>query len=153
MTELRHALAAYVDQGNKLHVPFYQGLLAELEAEGQDAEGVLARIDEALALAERTDLRWTDAFLHRIRGDILLKVDLENPARAEKAYRTAIAVAGKQGARSFRLRAALPLAKLYQSTGRPAEAHAILALALEGLAPTREMPEIAEAKALLSQLA
>jgi predicted ATPase len=152
-TELRHALAAYVDQGNKLHVPFYQGLLAELEAEGQDAEGVLARINEALALAERTDLHWTDAVLHRIRGDILLKADPENPARAEEAYRTAIAVAGEQGARSFGLRAALSLAKFYQSTRRPAEAHAVLAPALEGFAPTREMPEIAEAKALLSQLA
>ena len=41
------------------------------------------------------------------------------------------------------------LAKLYQSTGRPAEAHAVLAPALEGFAPTPEMPEIAEAQALL----
>ena len=41
------------------------------------------------------------------------------------------------------------MAKLYQSTGRPAEARAALALALEGFAPTDEMPEIAEAQALL----
>src|SRR5271157_3537029 len=45
------------------------------------------------------------------------------------------------------------LAKLYQSTGRPAEAHAVLAPALEGFAPTPEMPEIAEAQALLAALA
>ena len=56
-------------------------------------------------------------------------------------------------ARSLGLQAALKLAKLYQSTGRPAEAHAVLAPALEGFAPTREMPEIAEAEALLSRLA
>jgi hypothetical protein len=51
------------------------------------------------------------------------------------------------------LLAALSLAKLYQSTGRPADAHAVLARALEGFSPTPEMPEIAEAQVLLSQLA
>ena len=49
--------------------------------------------------------------------------------------------------------ASLSLAKLYQSTARPAEAHAVLAPALEGFAPTPEMPEIAEAQALLAKLA
>jgi hypothetical protein len=47
----------------------------------------------------------------------------------------------------------LSLAKLYQSTGRSAEAHAVLAPALEGFAPTPEMPEIAEAQALIERLA
>jgi hypothetical protein len=42
----------------------------------------------------------------------------------------------------------LALAKLYQSTGRPTEAQAILTPALDGFAPTSQMPEIAEAEAL-----
>jgi hypothetical protein len=66
-----------------------------------------------------------------------------------RALRTAIAVAKQQGTRSFELRAALALARLYQSTGRPVEAHAVLAPALEGFAPSTEMPGIAEAQALL----
>jgi hypothetical protein len=41
------------------------------------------------------------------------------------------------------------LAKLYQNTNRPADAHAVLAPALEGFAPTPEFPEIAEAQTLL----
>ena len=153
VTEFRHALTAYADQGNKLNAPLFRGLLAELEAEGQDAPGALARIDESLALAEETDQRWTDAHLHRIRGDILLKADPEHPARAEEAYLAAIAIAREQGARSFGLQAALKLAKLYQSTARPVEAHAALAPALEGFSPTPEMPEIAEAQALIERLA
>jgi predicted ATPase len=131
----------------------FQGRLAKFEAAGQDAEGALARIDKALALAEQADQRWTDALLHRIRGDILLKVEPENPARAEDAYLNAIAVAREQGARSFGLQAALKLAKLYQSTGRPADAHTVLAPALQCFAPTPEMPEIAEAQALLVAIA
>ena len=74
-------------------------------------------------------------------------------APAEEAYLAAIAVAREQGARSFGLLAALKLAKLYQSTARPVEAHDILAPALEGFAPTPEMPEIAEGQALLAALA
>ena len=152
MTELRQALAAYADQGNKTIAPFFQGRLAEFEAEGQDAAGALARIEEALALAQQTGEHWFDAFLHRIRGDILLKADPANAAPAEDAYLAAIAVAQQQGARSFGLRAALSLAKLCQATGRPVEAHDILAPALEGFSPTAEMPEIAEAQALLVAL-
>ena len=91
--------------------------------------------------------------LHRIRGEILLKRDPANTAPAEEAFLTAIAIAQQQKARSFELRAALSLAKLYQSTGRPADAHAVLAPALEGFSPTPEFPEIEEAQALLAALA
>ena len=94
-----------------------------------------------------------EAELHRARGEILLKRDPTNSAPAEEAFLTALAVAKQQGTRSFELRAALSLAKLYRATGRLAEAHAVLAPAIEGFAPTPEMPEIAEAQALLAALA
>ena len=150
-TELRQALAAFTDQGNKLFVPFFQGLLAEIEAQG-DAEGALTRIDEALALAGETGEHWSDAFLHRLRGEILLKRDPANTAPAEDAFLTAIAIAQQQKARSFELRAALDLARLYNSTSRSADAHALLASALKGFSPTPEFPEIAEAQTLLTAL-
>ena len=107
VAETREALEAYSGQGYKNTVPLYQGLLAELEAEGQDAQAALARIDEALALASRTGERWTDAFLHCIRGKILLKRDPANTAAAEEAFHAAIAVAQQQKARIFELRAAM----------------------------------------------
>ena len=64
----------------------------------------------------------------------------------------AITIAQKQKARSFELRAALSLAKLYHSTDRRAEAHAVLAPALNRFSPTPEFPEIAEAQKLLRTL-
>jgi class 3 adenylate cyclase/predicted ATPase len=146
-TELRQALAAYIDQGNKLLVPFYQGLLAEIEAQG-DAEGALTQIDEAITLAGETGERWSDAFLHRCRGEILFKRDPANTGSAEDAFVTAITIAQQQKARSFELRAALSLATLYHSTDRPADAHAVLASALKGFSPTPEFPEIEEAQTL-----
>jgi predicted ATPase len=152
MTGLWEALAAYLGQGNKILAPLFQGRLAELEAEAPDADGALIRIDEALALANETGEHWTDALLHRIRGEILLRRDPANATPAEEAFLAAIAIAQAQRARSFELQAALSLAKLYQSTARPAEALAILASALEGFSPTPEMLEIAEGQALLEQL-
>ena len=148
---LRQALAVVTEQGNKLFVPFFQGLLAEIEAQG-DAEGALTLIEEALTLARETGEYWSDAFLHRLRGEILLKRDLANTAPAEEALLTAIAVAQQQKARSFELRTALALAKLYQSTGRAADARAVLASALKGFSPTPEFPEIQEAQTLLNAL-
>ena len=104
-------------------------------------------------LAQQTGEHSTDAFLHRIRGEILLKRDPANTVPAEDAFFTAIAIAQQQKARSFELCAALSLAKLYQSNGRPADAHAVLAPALEGFSPTPELPEIEKAQALLAALA
>ena len=152
VSKLRQALAAYAKQGNKAYVPLYQGLLAEIETEGVGTEAALARMDEALALAAETGERWTDAFLHRIRGHIFLKRDPANTALAEEAFLTAIAIAQEQKARSFELSAALSLAKLYQATGRAADAYAVLAPALAGFSPTPEFPEIAEAQTLLGTL-
>ena len=148
--QVRRILAAFVDQGVRVNLGFYTGLLAELEAETLGADSALARIDEALSLSEQVEHRCSLPFLHRLRGGLLLKRDPTNPAPAEEAFRTALAIAKEQGARSWGLRAALSLANLYQSTGRPADAHAVLAPALEGFSPTPEMPEIADGQALLA---
>ena len=99
--------------------------LAEAEAQVGDCNRALAILNEALATADRLDYRAFEAELHRARGDNLLVRDPVNPAPAEEAFQTAIAVAKRQGTRSFELRAALSLAKLYQSIGRAAEAHAV----------------------------
>ena len=130
----------------------FDGLLkiAEAEARAGDGGRAVAILDEALATCDRTGYRAFEAELHRARGEILLQRDPADPAAAEDAFLAAIAVAKQQATRSFQLRAALSLAKLYQSTGRDADAHAVLAPALEGFAPTPEMPEIAEAQALLA---
>jgi predicted ATPase len=151
--DIRRALAERAGQGARVGSWFYTVLLAGLEAETLGAGSALARIDEALALADRVEHRCDLAFPHRLRGKILLKRDPTNPAPAEEAFRTALAIAKEQGARSWGLRAALSLAELYQSTGRLVDAQAVLSPALEGFAPTAEMPEIAEAQALLKRLA
>jgi class 3 adenylate cyclase/predicted ATPase len=151
-TEVRRLIAAFTDQGNRAYLTLFHGKLAELEGERGEVEGALTRIDDALALASETGEHWSDALLHRLRGEILFKRDPDNAAPVEEAFLAAIAIAQQQKARSFELRAALSLAKLYQSTRRATDAHAVLAPALAGFAPTSELVEIAEAQALLGTL-
>ena len=149
-------MTALVSQGARAPRTIFQALLAllaQLEAETLAADSAFARMDEALTLAHESENRISLNFLHRLRGEMQLRRDPTNPAPAEEAFLAAVAVANEQGARSPRLQAALSLAKLYRSTSRPVEAHAVLAPALEGFAPTPEMPEIAEAQALLARLA
>jgi predicted ATPase len=152
ITELQQSVAAFADQGNKLWVPIYEGLLAELEAERGNVEVASSRIDQALGLAQQTGEHRYDAVLHRIRGEILLRNDPPNHARAEESLLNAIDIARRQKARSFELLGALALARVYRRTNRHAEARATLAPALEGFSPTPELPAVSDARTLLAEL-
>jgi len=90
--------------------------------------------------------------MHRIHAEILLKRDPADTAAAEQSLQAAIAIAQSQKARSFELRAALALAKLYRAGNRDADAYAVLAPAVEGFPPTQQFPELAEAQTLLAAL-
>jgi predicted ATPase len=153
LEDMRRAVELRREQNSRNFDGLVKVALAEAEARAGDFARALVILDEALATSERIGHRTFDAELLRVRGEMLLRRNPANPAPAEEALQAAVAVAKQQTTRSFELRAALSLAKLYQSTARPAEAHAVLAPALEGFSPTPEMPEIGEAQALLAELA
>ena len=146
----RAGLAAYADLGAEVYRPGLQSLLADVELTAGRREEALAAVDRGLALAAEIGISLTPSILLRLRGDALSETD---PDGAASAYREAIAVAEKEGARPLALWAALPLARLCQSAGRLIEAHDALAPALERLSPTPNLPQIAEAQALLAALA
>jgi predicted ATPase len=150
--QLRQAVEEYLAQDNNNGAPMFYGLIADLEAMIGRADSAVSSIDLALALAKETGERLSDSVLLRRRGEILLARNPRDSASAAEAFRSAIAVAKKQGARSYELVASLALAKLYESIGRSAEAHAVLLPALEGFSPTPELRQVAEAYALLEQL-
>jgi predicted ATPase len=152
LLRIRRGVAQLKGQGIRTWAPLTEAMLAEVESEAGDSGSAMVTIARTIAEAERLGQRWYDAELHRIRGEILLKQAPSVPAPAEKAFLTAVAIARHQKTCSFELRAALSLAKLYCATERPADVHAVLAPALEGFSPTLEMPEIAEAQALLAAI-
>jgi predicted ATPase len=146
--EMRRGLAIYREQGRIWLLP--EAVLAEAEASAGETDAGLRRLDLALAALERTEERLYEAEMHRIGGDILLQRDPADTAAAERSLHAAIAIARSQKARSFELRAALSLAKLYRAANRGADAHAVLAPAVEGFPPTREFRELSDAQAVLS---
>src|SRR5262249_27179551 len=151
--ELRRGVADCREQGITAFATSYDVQLAEMKARAGYPDAALAILDRALAEAEQTKARVYVEDGHRIRGEILLKRDPTHTEPAEEAFLAAIAIAQQQKARSFELRSALALAKLYQSTNRAADAHAVLAPALQGFSPTPEFSEIEEAQALVATLA
>jgi predicted ATPase len=133
-------------------LPALEAALAEAEASAGETDAGLQRLEDALVEAERIEQHWYEAEMHRIRGEILLQRDAANTGVAEQSLQAAIAIAQSQKARSFELRAALSLAKLYRPANRDADAHAVLAPAVEGFPPTQQFPELSEAQSVLAAL-
>jgi predicted ATPase len=126
--------------------PLYAKLLADVEAGAGHAESALDVVNEAISEAEQTGQSWFDAELYRARGELLLQCRGPETIAAEAAFKRAVDVARRQQTRAFELRASLSLAKLYRSTNRAADAHAMLEPLLKGFSPTTELPEIEEAQ-------
>jgi len=152
LAEMRGNINIFRELGVGWLLAAFEAALGEAEARAGETGPGLRRLDDARAELGRTEHSWYEAEIHRIRAEILLKRDPANTAAAEQSLQVAIAVAQSQKARSFELRAALSLTKLYRAANRDADAHAVLAPAVEGFTPTRQFPELADAQTLLSAL-
>lgn len=142
----------YIAASNRNGSPTFYGMIADLEASAGRARCALASLERGLQLAEETGERWSNSVLLRRKGEILSKRDPGDPA-AEEALKSAASVAREQGARSYELIASLALARHWRDAGRAAEANAALASALRGFSPSLELPQVAEARALLGGVA
>ena len=119
---------------------------------GRNAEG-LAAIAEALAQVERTGERVAEAEIWRIKGDLLLKAATNNAqAEAENCYHQAIKIARRQNAKSWELRAATSLARLWQQQSKHKEARRMLGEIYDWFTEGFNTADLKEARALLDEL-
>lgn len=118
--------------------------------QGTEASDVAA---EALELSRQTGERRLRAELTRISGDTLLAAPASDNHAAETSYLEAIEIARAQSARSWELRAATRLARLWQSQGKTAEARDLLAPIHGWFTEGLDTPDLVDAKALLDELA
>ena len=149
---MREGLALWNEMHYRLFAPLNGTLLAEREAEVGRVEVGLATLDEQLAAIEQTEERWFDAEVHRVRGELLLKLRRPDVAAAESAFMRAITISRSQQTRAFELRAALSLAKLYQASDRDQVASELLVPALDGFNAGAELPDVEEAHRLLKKM-
>ena len=125
-------------------------LLAELEAETLGLESALARIDDAIALARQVENRCNLAFPHLLRGELLLKRDPSNPAPAEEAFQTALAIARSRARGVGVCERRSSAREAYQSTGELVECPRHPRARARRLSPTPKCQEIAERRRSLN---
>jgi predicted ATPase len=139
--------------GTEVLLPYFLALLAEAyETIGQPAAG-LAVIAEALTLVGKTGERWYEPELHRLKGALLLQQSAANHTEAQTCFHHALDLARVQQAKSFELRAATSLARLWQQQGKRAEAHQLVAEIYSWFTEGFDTPDLREAKTLLDELA
>src|SRR5262249_19115524 len=135
-----------------LSLTHYFAVLAEAYRASGDTNGALDAVNEGLALAARTNERFQEANLLRLRGDLLLDLSAENALEAEQWFREAIETAQWQSAKSWELRAAMSLGRLWQQQGRGAEARELIAGVHGWFTEGFGTPDLVAAKALLAEL-
>jgi predicted ATPase len=118
---------------------------------GQPEVG-LGQLSEALALTEKSGVRWFEAELYRRRGELLRTAHPGATAEAEACFHRAITIARQQDAKLWELRAAASLARLWRDQERPDEARGLLAPVYGWFTEGFETLDLQEAKALLDEL-
>jgi predicted ATPase len=109
-------------------------------------------IGEAMTAVETTKERWYEAEINRIRGEIALKLPQLGPSQAEAYFERALSVARAQQAKSWELRAAMSMARLWRDQGKRNEARALLAPVYGWFTEGFDTHDLKEAKALLDAL-
>ncbi len=152
LTVLSQALAELRPTGTVLNSPVLFTWLADAHAMlGQSTEEQNCRA-EATRIVETTEERMDEAeLLHRVLGDLLNGAG--DRSAAEQHYLQAIAVAERQSAKLFQLRASVSLGRLWRNQGKRAEARDLLGPIYSWFTEGFDAPDLKEAKALLDELA
>ena len=132
--------------------PLLLGLLGDAHTRSGNPTEALTHLTEALSLIDRTQERWFEAELHRLRAEALLAGSPLGAAEAEASLRRALAVARKQGAKFWELCAALTLARLWLNQGKRREARDLLAPVYGWFTEGFDTRDLKEAKRLLDEL-
>ena len=96
---------------------------------------------------------WCDAEINRVAGEIALKSPEAGPPKAEEYFERALGVARQQQAKSWELRAAMSLARLWRDQGKVQQARELLAPVYGWFTEGFDTRDLKEAKALLEELA
>lgn len=132
---------------------YFLGLLAQLFEKTDQPDEAWDLLRKALDLVERTGERWFEPELHRMRGEWLMAHRRDAQGEAEALFSDALAMAQRQGARLWVLRAALSLGRLWSSQGKRAGAYELLASIYRTFTEGFDAPDLVEARALLDALA
>jgi predicted ATPase/class 3 adenylate cyclase len=151
---LREAEAALLAMrsiaSRRFHYPIRIATVGRARAAAGDFAGALALFDDALHEVSINGERWYEAELLRLKAEMLLAQTLPRPADAEQCLQAAIALARRQEAKFWELRAATALAEQWMAAGRRDEARDLLAPVYGSFTQGLDSPDLKRAAALLA---
>jgi TOMM system kinase/cyclase fusion protein len=150
LAQIRQGLTAYRTRG-RLPWLLFLGLLAEACGRAGQVEDGRRTLDEALEAMQTTEERMYEAEVYRLRGELLQQSGAQQ-GEAEEHFHQALTVARRQQAKSWELRAAMSLSRLWQQQGKQTEAQALLAPIYGWFSEGFDTADLQEAKALLEEL-
>jgi predicted ATPase len=146
------ANTAWRKSGSTLWMPLYLPYLARAHAELGQFDDAKRCVGEAMTAIETTKETWCEAEIHRTAGEIALLSSEPDAAKAEAYFESAIAVAQKQQAKSWELRAAMSMARLWRDQNKRDAARDLLAPVYGWFTEGFDTLDLKEAKALLDEL-
>jgi predicted ATPase len=152
LAQLRQGLTAVVGTGQTLSQPLHLTLLTEAAGHAGQVEEGLRLLAEALTAIEASGRGELLVEAYRLQGALLLRQDVPEAAKVAACFQQALATARRQQAKSWELRAAMSLGRLWQHQGKRAEARALLAPIYGWFTEGFDTTDLQEAKALLDEL-
>jgi class 3 adenylate cyclase/tetratricopeptide (TPR) repeat protein len=153
IAQMRQGIAALQATQTRMTLPRLLVRLAEAYGNSSQAEAGLGVLAEALAVVDTTGERLNEAELYRLQGELLLQQAVPDAPQAEAYFQQALAVARRQQARSWELRAAMSLSRLWQQQGKRTEARELLAPIYGWFTEGFDTADLQDAKVLLNLLA
>lgn len=139
--------------GATLWQPRSLAILARAHAELGQFEEAWHCMGEAMTAAETTKEKWCEAEVHRTAGEITLLSPVPDAAKAEAHFERALGIAREQKAKSWELRGAMSMARLWRDQGKRRQAHHLLAPVYGWFTEGFDTLDLKEAKTLLDELA
>jgi predicted ATPase len=137
----------------RLFMPWRLSYLGRAYAELGQFDDAWRCVGEAMTTVETTKERWCEAEVHRTAGEIALLAREPDAAKAEAYLERALAIARSQQAKSWELRAAMSMARLWRDQDKRQQAHDLLAPIYGWFTEGFDTLDLKEAKALLDELA
>jgi predicted ATPase len=145
-------ITAFRSTGSTTDISFYLSYLAEAHADLRQFDSATRCIGEAITVVETTKETWYEAEVNRIAGEIALLSLEPDVAKAEMYFERALAIARKQQAKSWELRAAMSMARLWRDQGKRPQARGLLASVYGWFTEGFDTLDLKEARALLDTL-
>ena len=146
------AITTYRSTGAAMVLPWYLSHLSGAYAELGQFDDAWRCIGEAMTAVDTTKERWCEAEVHRVAGEIALKSSEHDVAKAEAYFERALSIARQQQAKSWELRAAMSMARLWRDQGEVQQARELLAPIYGWFTEGFDTRDLKEAKVLLDEL-